>query len=53
MKFNLCIVGRDMDGVKGEEGEKKKKSHRKAKQKYTTGYQNLHIKKKKKERKEP
>lgn len=54
MKFNLCIVGRDMDGVKGEEGEKKKQSQEnKTKQKYTTGYQNLHIKKKKKGRKEP
>lgn len=36
-----------------ERKEKKKNSHRKTKQKYTTGYQNLHIKKKKKERKEP
>lgn len=35
MKFNLCIVGRDMDGVKGEEGEKKN-SHRKTKQNKNT-----------------
>lgn len=38
MKFNLCIVGTDMMGSKG------KKSHRETK-KYTTGYQNLQIKK--------
>lgn len=43
MKFNLCIVGRDMNRVKGEEKEKKK-SHRKIKKRYTTGYQTFRFK---------
>lgn len=52
VKFNLCIVGRDMDKVKGEENEKKKKKKqlqkiRKTKQSNTTGYQNLRVRKQK------
>lgn len=42
----LCIVGRDMD--KGKGGGKN--SHREIEKKYTTGYQNLQNKNKKKKR---